>query len=61
MTKEELVNKYGCIECEATNRALEKFNAVEESFRLALKKRREEILSTIERDRMKENYKIGLR
>ena len=61
MTKEELKQKYGCVECEATEVALGKYKKVEDGFRKELSKRRKEILSEIEQARMRENANIGVR
>ena len=61
MTKEDLILKYGCVECEATDIAFCKFKKVEDGFRRELSKRKEEIRYENEKARMSENDKIGVR
>jgi hypothetical protein len=61
MTKEELKQKYGCVECEATDIAFGKFKKVEDGFRRELSKRQEEIRYENEKARMSGNDKIGVR
>ncbi len=43
MTKEDLIQNYGCVDCDATDKAAEKYKKVEDDFREALDKRREEL------------------
>lgn len=43
MTKEDLIQNYGCVDCDATDKAAAKYKKVEDDFREALNKRREEL------------------
>lgn len=43
--KEELITKYGCVDCDATDEEAAKYQKVEDDFRNALEKRRQEIES----------------
>ena len=42
-TKEDLIQNYGCVDCDATDEAIAKFQKVDDNFRDALNKRREEL------------------
>ena len=41
--KEELITKYGCVDCDATDQAAAKFQKVDDNFRDALNERRKEL------------------
>lgn len=41
--KEELLTNYCCIDCDATDKAVAKYQKVEDNFRDALNKRRQEL------------------
>jgi hypothetical protein len=41
--KEELVKNYGCVDCEATDKEVEKYQKVEDNFRNVLNERRKEL------------------
>ena len=43
MTKEDLIQNYGCVDCDATDEVAAKYKKVEDDFREALNKRREEL------------------
>lgn len=43
MTKKELIQDYGCVDCDATDQVLAKYKKVDDAFREALNKRREEL------------------
>lgn len=43
MTKKDLIQNYGCVDCDATDKAAAKYKKVEDDFREALNKRREEL------------------
>ena len=43
MTKKELIQNYGCVDCDATDEVVAKYKKVEDDFRKALNKRREEL------------------
>ena len=43
MEKNELIRKYGCVDCRATDEAVAKYRKVEDSFRKALNLRYEEL------------------
>ena len=48
MTKKDLIQNYGCVDCDATDKAVMKYKKVEDDFRKVLNKRREELeLQTI--------------
>ena len=42
-TKEDLIQNYGCVDCDATDQVAAKYKKVEDDFRKALNKRREEL------------------
>ena len=41
--KEERLTNYGCIDCDATDKEVAKYQKVEDNFRDALNKRRQEL------------------
>ena len=43
MEKDELIQKYGCVDCRATDEAVAKYKKVEDSFREALNMRYREL------------------
>ena len=43
MTKKDLIQNYGCVDCDATDEAAAKYKKVDDAFRDALNKRREEL------------------
>ena len=43
MKKDDLIRKYGCVDCRATDEAVAKYKKVEDAFREALNKRRKEL------------------
>lgn len=50
-TKKELIQDYGCVDCDATDKAAAKYKKVDDAFREALNKRRVELgLPELEKD-----------
>ena len=43
MTKKELIQDYGCVDCDATDKVAAKYKKVEDDFQKALNKMREEL------------------
>ena len=43
MTKKDLIQNYGCVDCDAIDKVVMKYKKVEDDFRKALNKRQEEL------------------
>ena len=61
MTIDELKKNYGCVDCQATKDAVDKYNKVDERFSIAIENAMKELEAERVRKHHIENDKIGLK